>query len=315
MKKKKPAKQKVSKKSDKQRLAAGAEEIRKAEKHVKAEATRVKRLKRQFEPVATPPEPVVIPESTRDIKEILKDHVTVLPGSIGLKINNATPIEESLRVLDWTTTLSKHVGFMIGDVIIHGESKWGQKYTAALNQTGRKQATLEHYVSVARRIPPENRQASLSFEHHREIAKLGAGSKVEEVLKEEGAKAEKGLAITRKDLRYKIQKLTPRKKKKEAKPSKGKGKGKGKKAKSEPPPYEPTPEQQSILDELEQNLGVINDTIKSTVVVLPNIHGEDNKSNLLHLLCALDNKEKQRWLKLLEPVFYLYNTVERLTGY
>src|SRR5437660_4379553 len=106
-------------KKDKAKLAAGAVEIRKAQKLVAM------------------PSPVVIPESTRPIKEILRERVKILPGHIGIKLADDTPIEESLRVLDWTTTLADHVGFMIGDVLNFGEAKWGEKYTQALAQTGR----------------------------------------------------------------------------------------------------------------------------------------------------------------------------------
>jgi hypothetical protein len=317
MKKQKPS---VSKKSDNAKLADGAAKIRKAQKEKEANNRAAKpeqkngKGKKAKKVTAPPPEPVVIPESTRPIQDILKDRVTVLPGSIGIKLADATPIEESLRVLDWATTMSNHVGFMIGDILAFGSAKWGEKYKAALNQTGRAYSTLKGYLETARKIPAANRVAALTFSHHREILRIGDEEKIATVLKEVGAQAEKGHAPSTREVREKVKKLKPKKSKK-AKSIGADTKSKKKKSKPEPPPYEPTSEQQSILDELEQNLGVINDTIKSTVVVLPNIHGEDSNSKLLHLLCALDNKEKQRWLKLLEPVFYLYNTVERLTGY
>jgi hypothetical protein len=104
---------------------------------------------------------------------------------------------------------------MIGDVINFGNERYEKgKYEQAISQTGRARRTLWNYASVAARIPPEQRQIALSFEHHREIVKLGAGAQIGEVLKEEGEKAKRGLPITRKELRVKIQKLTPRKVKK-----------------------------------------------------------------------------------------------------
>src|SRR5262245_38647636 len=97
----------------KEQLAKNADEIKKAEKELAK---------------AKKPEPLVIPKSTRDIREIVSDRVTVLPGSIGVKLADDTPIEECLRIMDWATAMSDHVGFMIGDVINFGSAKWGDKY-------------------------------------------------------------------------------------------------------------------------------------------------------------------------------------------
>jgi hypothetical protein len=167
MKKQTKQKRSKSKKSDKEQIDAGAEEIRQAKKEAKA--AKEKRTKKKTEAALL--EPVVIPASTRPIQEILADHVTVLPGHIGLKLSDDTPIEESLRILDWTTTLSDHVGFLIGDVINYGDTKWGEKYAAALNQTGRAYTTLVTYARTAKKIPIESREAALSFSLHVEAAK------------------------------------------------------------------------------------------------------------------------------------------------
>ena len=153
---------------------------------------------------------------------------------------------------------------MIGDVINFGNAKWGEKYKAALNQTGRARSTLKNYAWVARNIPPNKRVAALSFTHHWEILRIGDNTKVKEVLKEVGAQAEKGHAPSTKELRYKVQKLAPRKVKKKSKP--------------EPPPYEPSADEQSKLDAAEEALTEANDAIKSGGVV--------------KILCKLDNKEK-----------------------
>ena len=129
-------------------------------------------------------EPIVIPESKRSINEIVADRVKVLPGSIGLEISEDTPIEESLRILDWATALSNHVGFMIGDILNFGNAKWGDKYTTALEQTGRALNTLKGYSETARKIPPSQRVAALTFTHHREILRIGNEEKIATVPKE-----------------------------------------------------------------------------------------------------------------------------------
>jgi hypothetical protein len=123
--------------------------------------------------------------------------------------------------------------------------------------------------------------------------------KLEGVLKEVGAQAEKGNAPTTKELRFKVNKLTPHTKPKKV--TSGKGKGKGKKPKVEAPPYEPTAEEQSQLDECESELESAVEAIKT--------------AKLYHLVVKLDNKEKLRWLELVQPIVVFYNAVERMRGY
>src|SRR5690242_20339907 len=115
----------MSNKADKAKLDAGAAKIHKAKKeagNAKAQPNS-RNSKKVTRVAASPMEPVVIPESTRPIQDIIRERVTVLDGHIGLKLADNTPIEESLRILDWTTSLSKHVGFMIGDVLNFSEAK------------------------------------------------------------------------------------------------------------------------------------------------------------------------------------------------
>lgn len=274
-----------TKKSAKDKLSAGADEIKKAQKEL----------------AKAKPEPVEIPELTRSVQEVIRDRVTVMDGNIGLELDKDTTIEESLAVLDWTTQMSDHVGFMIGDVLNFGNTKFGEKYTAALNQTGRAKSTLKNYAWVAANIAPDKRRASLSFTHHWEILRIGDNTKVEKVLEEVGEKADKGEAPSTKELRFKIQKLTPRKKKAPKKATSGKGGKKGKKAKPEPPPYQPDAEEQSKLDAAEEALSAAQDAVKST--------------KLWQLVSKLDNKEKKRWLEMARPVVDFFNAVDRVTGY
>lgn len=282
---KKAKKAAKSGKSNKDKLAAGAKAIRDAEKAAKS--------------TPAPPEPVELQPLTRSLDEIVQDRVSLLPGNIGVKLADDTTIEESLAILDWTTQMSDHVGFMIGDVLNFGNTKFGQKYTVALNQTGRAQSTLWAYAEAARRIPADARKAALSFSQHREILRL-PDEKMKAVLEEVGKQAEKGEAPTVKELRFKIQKLTPRKKKAPKRVTSGKGK-KAKKDKPEPPPYQPSDEEQSKLDAAEAAISEAADQIKS--------------AGLFKLVAKLDNKEKKRWLEMTLPIVTFYNAVDGVTGY
>lgn len=269
-------------KSAKEKLAKGAKAIRDAEK---AAAT-----------AEAAPEPVELQTLTQSTAEIVRDRVTLLDGNMGLQLAEETTIEESLAILDWTTQLSDHVGFMIGDVLNFSDTKFGQKYKVALNQTGRAQSTLWGYAEAARRIPADKRKAALSFSQHREILRL-PDAKMVEVL-DEVAAMEKPPSV--KELRFKIQKLTPRKKKAPKRVTSGKGK-KSKKEKPEPPPYVPSDEEQSKLDAAESAITEAAEQIKS--------------AGLFKLVAKLDNKEKKRWLEMVLPVVTFYNAVDGVTGY
>jgi len=159
---------------------------------------------------------VKLAKSARDITDILREHTTMAAGNVGITLSDDIPLEEALRVLDYWTNFHEHVGFIIGDIINYGECRWGEKYTAAMEQTGRAKPTLKTYASVALRIPIEHRQPSLGFEHHREILKLGDRSDVATfvpALREAGEQAEKGKAPTVKELRAKVRERAPIKRK------------------------------------------------------------------------------------------------------
>lgn len=248
------------------------------------------------------PEPVVIPALKRTIQEVVAERVTIAPGSIGLALSDDTTIEESLAILDWTTSLNDHVGFMIGDVLNFSAVKWGDKYKQALDQTGRALSTLKGYAEAARRIPVEKRISSLSFSHHRELIRL-PDEKMAEVLKdlEKESNKKDGAVPTRDQLRIKVQHSMPRKRKSKGKATSGKH-GKGKKKTVELPPYQPTEAEQEKLDEA---FMAIEETAK--------LLNPDGK--VFKVVIQLDNKDKQRWLSKLDPIVLFFKGVTDKTGY
>ncbi len=217
--------------------------------------------------------PLDIKESTRSINDILADRVTVLPGSVGVILDKKTPLEESLRLLDYFGTFSDHVGFMIGDVLNFGNHAYGEKYQRALNQTGRAYSTLAGYAEAARRIPAKERIAALSYTHHRELLRLGDAGKITSMLKTLGADAKKGKVMPVSELRDKVKKLAPRKKAKKSKNGADK---------PEEPAYTPTAEEQAAIDSGEEALKAID--------IEP-----------LKVLAKCDDATKDKWAKLLTP--------------
>lgn len=281
-------KKKKAPKSVKDKLAKGAADIRKAEADAKKKTPAV------IEPL------LQLVESKREIRDILADHVQMLPDNIGMKISDNIPIEESLRVLDYATALGDHVGFMIGDVIVHGQDKFGAKYDRAMQQTGRQRSTLKGYVEAARKFPPDQRAASLSFSHHRELVRLTDDKKRGDLLKETAALADKGKLPSTKELRYKVQKQQPPKPKA---PKKAATSGKGKKGKPAPKveAYKPTDDEQAMIDQAEDAIAEIKEQVTS--------------AKLRNVLLKVDNTVKKAWSKMLQPFETLKFEIDKATGY
>ena len=64
------------------------------------------------------------------------------------------------------------VQWWIGDWLLYGEHKWGDKYTQAIQVTGRAEQTLINYQNVARSIESNRRRLELGFSIHAEVASL-----------------------------------------------------------------------------------------------------------------------------------------------
>jgi hypothetical protein len=62
----------------------------------------------------------------------------------------------------------------LGDWLVFGELRYGERYRTALGVTSLDYQTLRNYAWVARRIPLARRRARLSFQHHAEVAALPA---------------------------------------------------------------------------------------------------------------------------------------------
>lgn len=280
------SKKKAGKKSGKKSEPVSAAEMKKLEQDAKA----------------TVEEPLEIPEVTRTIQEILNDRVTIAPGHIGLTMADDTPLEEHIAVLGYTTQLSDHVGFMIGDILNNGAVRWGSKYKVALDRTSKKLSTLKGYAEASRRIPLEKRVAALSFTAHREILRL-PDEKMEKLLEDLEKQAEKkdGELPTTRELRVRVQHSMPRTRGKAKRVTSGKH-GKGKKKVVELPAYEPTDAEKELLDEAEIAITEAGKMFK-----------RDGK--LFKIVVQLDNKTKQEWLSNLDNFVLFYNDLKNKTGY
>ena len=62
--------------------------------------------------------------------------------------------------------------WLVGDWVNFGESRFGEKYTQALDVTSLSVERLRVCAWISSRFPPADRRSSLSFESHREVASL-----------------------------------------------------------------------------------------------------------------------------------------------
>jgi hypothetical protein len=281
----------VAKMTDKEKLAAGAAEIRKAE----AQAADDKPFtEKELKP-------------TREIKEVLRDRVTVLDAHLGLKLSPHTTPAENLQILDHVVQMGDHVQFLIGDVINEGQWRWGEKkYNDAMNRTGRSRGNLWNIASIARRIPFKFRKAELSFSAHRPVAVLAdlpekgnlteSVKSLEKVLNEAVTRIKTdGEPPSEADLRQKVKELLPPKAKKPVPRSRDKNG----KARPDEEPYEPTDTEEAKLDNF---MDALEDAESA---------GREIKAVLL----KISNKRKREFTKAIEWLCGLGTEIEKSTGY
>lgn len=68
--------------------------------------------------------------------------------------------------------VGRGVAWWIGDWILYGNEKYGEKYTRASRVTGYDTQTLMNMAYVASRFSPDRRREALSWSHHAELAAL-----------------------------------------------------------------------------------------------------------------------------------------------
>jgi hypothetical protein len=69
-------------------------------------------------------------------------------------------------------TVGRSVGWWIGDWLLYGNERFGERYARAARITGYDAQTLMNMVYVASRFDISRRRAALSFSHHAELAAL-----------------------------------------------------------------------------------------------------------------------------------------------
>ena len=306
----KPAKELTEKQKLNAELKAGADKLRKE----KAAAKKAAGKKGETQIVPTKPQtPVQLlgkdwePSNTRE-EDIIEKRVTMAPGSVGVTIDEATPLEEYPAIIRHFQHLEKCTGFIIGDALNacaahHG----GAKRDAMLAVTGllgdkKAASTLYAYARTAAAVPIERRQPSLGFAAHRAVARIENPEKQMELLTDAAEVVESGKKFTVKDMKKAADKAEPPKKKSPTKKAaSGKGKSSGKPA---PEPEKYTDEEQAIYDDVLAKLGDLDELLGSKA-------GQDFLSKTI----KVDNKLKRPLTARGKWITRFLTTVESRTGY
>lgn len=90
----------------------------------------------------------------------------------GIQFNEELSFEEWDALGQKLAPIGKSIGFIIGDWINYGESRYGEKYEEVLARTGLAYQTLRQYAYVSRKVEMYLRKYNLDYYLHATVAKL-----------------------------------------------------------------------------------------------------------------------------------------------
>lgn len=100
----------------------------------------------------------------------------IIISNIGLitQKDNLTA-EEFSFLFRYALALHQKMNWVLGDILLLGDRKWGNRYTGskyqeAMRATGLSQGTIRDIVHTCKIFPIDKRNPQLSFSHHREIS-------------------------------------------------------------------------------------------------------------------------------------------------
>lgn len=92
--------------------------------------------------------------------------------SVGLTVVGTLGFDEWMELMSTLVRMETAFQFAIGDALLYGESKFGEKYSQAMDATGLSYQSLANMVWVSRHVPMSNRVDGVSWTHHRVIASV-----------------------------------------------------------------------------------------------------------------------------------------------
>lgn len=187
-------------------LAKGAEEIKKAKAGNKDGKTPAAAVDGQFVVVEGQQQMLLdIVLSDRPVNDIIAEFITPTDSGVGIVVSDDMPVEQWATLLKHYYQETIHSGFRVGDMLIHGESHYADRFAAAVKATGLAHKTIENYVVTAKGVPPASRNPALTFSAHAEVVGLKPAQQVKVLKKAETQK------LTVKQVREEKQKIAPKK--------------------------------------------------------------------------------------------------------
>lgn len=108
--------------------------------------------------------------------DFLPEHVVV--STTGISFTGDLPYEHWELLMGTLSRMEVAAQWAIGDALNYGSSKYGEKYTQAMESTGHTYQALANYAWVSRAIPMEARNPHLSWTHHRVVAKMAPSDQI-----------------------------------------------------------------------------------------------------------------------------------------
>lgn len=136
--------------------------------------------------------------------ELLDSNPYVELGNDHLVFRPDTPFEVWEATFKRLRSAERAVQWWLGDALRFGESRYGEMYSQALEETDYSYQSLADAAWVAGKIETSRRRENLSFSHHKEIAALPPEEQdywLDEAEPEEGSKRPR---ISRNELRERI---------------------------------------------------------------------------------------------------------------
>lgn len=114
-----------------------------------------------------------------------------LPGrvmAVGLDLPDTITFEEWQAVGESLQGVNRSLQWWLGDWVRFGERKWGEKYTQAIEVSGKDYDTIAGAKRIADRFDFTRRRVNLSWSHHAEVAALpvDAADRFLDLAEEEG---------------------------------------------------------------------------------------------------------------------------------
>jgi hypothetical protein len=91
-------------------------------------------------------------------------------SEVGMVFSKDIDYDEWYRLMQTLGRLETAFQFAIGDALNYGMSKYGEKYSNAIDATGFAYQSLANWTWVSKSVSIDNRVSGLSWSHHRAVA-------------------------------------------------------------------------------------------------------------------------------------------------